>query len=113
MHAHERQLCDQLDKLDEELHASQQQTAEVEAERQVLLDEFQQLQVQVGRRQTEVEVGTKQVWGVVYLSCRGSMTFLPADLGVHTCWMCMPSCPQMQRVNPICTMVETCVVPSF
>lgn len=47
MHAHERQLCDQLDKLDEELHASQQQTAEVEAERQLLLDEFQQLQGQV------------------------------------------------------------------
>ena len=47
MHAHERQLCDQLDKLDEELQASQQQTAEVEAERQLLLDEFQQLQVQV------------------------------------------------------------------
>ena len=47
MHAHERQLCDQLDKLDEELQTSQQQTAEVEAERQILLDEFQQLQVQV------------------------------------------------------------------
>lgn len=49
MHAHERQLCQQLDKLDEELQTSQQQTAEVEAERQVLLDEFQLLQTQVGQ----------------------------------------------------------------
>ena len=47
MHAHERQLCEQLDKLDEELLISREETSRVEADKQNLLDEFESLQSQV------------------------------------------------------------------
>ena len=51
MHANERQLYDQLDKLDEELADSKDKAAKAEAEKQLIYDEFQSLQAQVSRTQ--------------------------------------------------------------
>ena len=47
MHAHERQLTDELDRLDAELAESKQRAANAEAEKQNIYDEFQSLQAQV------------------------------------------------------------------
>ena len=47
MHANEKRLYDQLDRLDEELLESRDKTARAEADKQTLLDEFETLQAQV------------------------------------------------------------------
>ena len=47
MHANERQLYDQLDRLDEELADSKDKAAKAETEKQLIFDEFQSLQAQV------------------------------------------------------------------
>ena len=47
MHANEKRLYDQLDTLDEELLKSRERAAQVEADKQNLLDEFETLQTQV------------------------------------------------------------------
>ena len=47
MHANEKRLYDQLDRLDEELLESRDKTARAEADKQSLLDEFETLQAQV------------------------------------------------------------------
>ena len=47
MHANERQLYDQLDRLDEELADSKDKASKAEAEKQLIFDEFQSLQAQV------------------------------------------------------------------
>lgn len=47
MHANEKRLYDQLDTLDEELLRSRERAAQVEADKQNLLDEFETLQTQV------------------------------------------------------------------
>ena len=47
MHANEKRLYDQLDNLDEELLKSRERAAQVEADKQNLLDEFETLQTQV------------------------------------------------------------------
>ena len=47
MHANEKRLYDQLDRLDEELLESREKTARAEADKQSLLDEFEALQTQV------------------------------------------------------------------
>ena len=50
MHANEKRLYDQLDRLDEELLESRDKTARAEADKQTLLDEFETLQAQVSLR---------------------------------------------------------------
>ena len=47
MHAHERQLTDELDRLDAELAETKQRAEAAEAEKQTIYDEFQSLQAQV------------------------------------------------------------------
>ncbi len=47
MHAHERQLTDELDRLDAELAETKQRAEAAEADKQTIYDEFQSLQAQV------------------------------------------------------------------
>ncbi len=47
MHAHERQLTDDLDRLDAELITTKQEAAQAEADKQHAYDEFHSLQTQV------------------------------------------------------------------
>lgn len=56
MHAHERQLTDELDRLDAELAESKERAANAEAEKQNIYDEFQSLQAQVVYQQTPAAV---------------------------------------------------------
>ena len=56
MHAHERQLTDELDRLDAELAESKERAANAEAEKQNIYDEFQSLQAQVVHQQTNAVV---------------------------------------------------------